>query len=77
MQSQIACGLYRSASEVIRAGLFSLKNAKMTHSGNPLPLTLEADLIQSLDQLECGKGQDAADVFNRLKSRTTENSSGA
>jgi antitoxin ParD1/3/4 len=79
VQSEVATGLYQTASEVIRAGLRRLKEdqqARLTAT----PLTrdsLEARLLDSIERLERGEGEDAGVVFARLEERIAKASANA
>lgn len=77
VQSEVACGVYQSASEVVLAGLRCLMEAR---EGRQIkrPTTreeLEAELIQSIDQLVCGKGVESEEAFQRLAERIKESRS--
>lgn len=71
---EVESGLYQTASEVIRAGLRRLKDDQDTR----LPRTpgtleeLEAQLLQSVGQLDQGKGLAGEAVMRRLRKRIKE-----
>jgi antitoxin ParD1/3/4 len=74
VENEVESGLYQTASEVVRAGLRRLKEDQVTR----LPLTprtleeLETQLLQSVNQLDRGKGSDAEGVIRRLRKRIRE-----
>lgn len=74
VQNEVTSGLYQTASEVVRAGLHRLKEERETRQGK-VPGTreeLEALLLQSIDRLDRGEGQEGEDVFRRLAKRIEE-----
>ena len=71
VQKEVQSGLYQTASEVVRAGLRRLKDDQATRLFQA-PKTveeLEAQLLQSIDQLDRGKGMDGEEVIRRLRKR--------
>jgi antitoxin ParD1/3/4 len=71
VQSEVTSGLYQTASEVIRAGLRRLKEDRELRNGRA-PVTraeLEAQLLESVDRLNRGEGEDGEKVFRRLAKR--------
>jgi antitoxin ParD1/3/4 len=74
VEKEVQSGLYQTASEVVRAGLRRLKDDQDTHLPNP-PKTfkeLETQLLQSVDQLDRGKGTNGEEVIRRLRRRIKE-----
>lgn len=68
---EVESGLYQTASEVVRAGLRRLKEdqeARLPKAPKTLG-ELEAQLLQSIDQLDRGKGVDGEEVMRRLRKR--------
>jgi antitoxin ParD1/3/4 len=71
---EVESGLYQTASEVVRAGLRRLREDQ----GARLPAApknlaeLESRLLQSIDQLDHGKGTDGEKVIRRLRKRIKE-----
>ncbi|HXC35959.1 MAG TPA: type II toxin-antitoxin system ParD family antitoxin [Candidatus Acidoferrales bacterium] len=71
VEKEVQSGLYQTASEVVRAGLRRLKDDQDAR----LPKTpenfeeLEAQLLQSIDQLDRRKGIDGEEVIRRLRKR--------
>jgi antitoxin ParD1/3/4 len=71
IQTEVSSGLYQTASEVVRAGLRRLKEDQQRRLP-ALPQTreeLEAQLLQSIEALESGKGVDGEEVLRRLRKR--------
>ena len=71
VQNEVNGGLYQTASEVIRAGLRRLKEDQQRRLP-AVPQTreeLEAQLLQSIEALESGKGVDDEEVLRRLRQR--------
>lgn len=71
VQNEVNGGLYQTASEVIRAGLRRLKEDQQRRLP-AVPRTceeLEAQLLQSIEALENGKGVDGEEVLRRLRQR--------
>ena len=71
VQNEVDSGLYRTVGEVILAGLRRLKEDQETRQ-RTIPESrkeLEAHLLQSIDQLDRGEGQDGEEVFRRLAKR--------
>jgi antitoxin ParD1/3/4 len=71
VKKEVESGLYQTASEVVRAGIRCLKDDQ---DWRPLkaPKTveeLETQLLQSIDQLDRGKGRDGVEVIRRLRKR--------
>jgi antitoxin ParD1/3/4 len=74
VEKEVESGLYQTASEVVRAGLRRLKEDQAARLP-PAPKTLvelEAQLLQSIDQLDRGKGADGEEVIRRLRKRIKE-----
>jgi len=74
VHSEVGSGLYQTASEVIRAGLRRLKQDQQERLP-ALPRTrdeLEAQLLQSIEALDGGKGVDGEEVLRRLSQRIAE-----
>ncbi len=74
VQTEVANGLYQTASEVIRAGLRRLKEDQEARQAKS-PTTreeLEALLLQRIDRLDSGEGHDGEEVFRRLAKRIEE-----
>jgi len=71
VENEVESGLYQTASEVIRAGLRRLKEDQVARPPrSPKTLEeLEAQLLQSLDRLDCGEGVEGEAVFRRLRKR--------
>jgi antitoxin ParD1/3/4 len=71
VEKEVKSGLYQTASEVIRAGLRRLKEDH--NAGFPrAPKTmaeLEAQLLQSLDQIDQRRGMNGEEVIRRLRKR--------
>lgn len=74
VQKEVQSGLYQTASEVVRAGLRRLKEDQAARLPNtPKNLgELEMQLLQSIDQLNHGKGSDGEEVIRRLRKRIKE-----
>ena len=71
---EVDSGLYQTASEVVRAGLRQLKEARDTRALR-LPPTLdelETQLVQAVGSLEAGRGVNGETVFRRLRKRIKE-----
>jgi antitoxin ParD1/3/4 len=71
VEKEVESGLYQTASEVVRAGLRRLKEDQGTRLPRA-PKTLEeleARLLQSIDQLDRGKGTDGEEMIRRLRKR--------
>lgn len=71
VEKEVESGLYQTASEVVRAGLRRLKEDQAVRLPQA-PKTfeeLEAQLLQSLERFERGKGVDGEGVFRRLRDR--------
>jgi antitoxin ParD1/3/4 len=71
VEKEVESGLYQTASEVVRAGLRRLKEdqaARLPQAPKTIQ-ELEAQLLQSIDHLDQGKGVDGEEVFRRLRSR--------
>ena len=71
---EVDSGLYQTASEVVRAGLRQLKEARETRAGR-LPATrdeLEAQLVQAAGSLDAGRGVSGETVFRQLRKRIKE-----
>lgn len=71
IESEVESGLYRSASEVVRAGLRLLKE-KQEPRLPELPETreeLEAQLLASIKRLADGEGIDGEESFRRFRNR--------
>ncbi len=74
VQKEVSGGLYQTASEVVRAGLRRLREDQQQRLP-AVPRTreeLEAQLLQSIEALEAGKGVDGEDVLKRLRQRIGE-----
>lgn len=71
---EVESGLYLTASEVIRAGLRRLKeDQEARRSKAPTTLQeLETQLLESVDQLDHGKGTNGEEVIRRLRKRIKE-----
>lgn len=68
---EVESGLYQTASEVVRAGLRRLKEdqeARLPKTPRSLA-ELEAQLLQSIDQLDRGNGVNGEAVMRRLRKR--------
>jgi antitoxin ParD1/3/4 len=71
---EVDSGLYQTASEVVRAGLRHLKEARDTRALR-LPATLdelETQLVQAVGSLDAGRGVNGETVFRRLRKRIKE-----
>lgn len=71
VEKEVESGLYQTASEVVRAGLRRLKEdqaARLPQTPKTLA-ELETQLLQSIDQLDQGKGADGREVIRRLRKR--------
>jgi antitoxin ParD1/3/4 len=71
VEKEVEGGLYQTASEVVRAGLRRLKEdqaARLPRAPRNLE-ELETQLLQSIDQLDRGKGTDGEEVIRRLRKR--------
>ena len=71
---EVDSGLYQTASEVVRAGLRQLKEARDTRALR-LPATLdelETQLVQAVGSLDAGRGVNGETVFRRLRKRIKE-----
>jgi len=71
---EVDSGLYQTASEVVRAGLRQLKEARDTRAAR-LPATLdelETQLVQAVGSLDAGRGVNGETVFRRLRKRIKE-----
>lgn len=71
VQTQVASGLFQTASEVVRAGLRRLKEDQDARQ-RTIPGTreeLEDRLLRSMERLDRGEGQDGEEVFERLAKR--------
>jgi antitoxin ParD1/3/4 len=71
VEREVNSGLYQTASEVVRAGLRRLKEERENRLRR-VPATLdelEARLLQSVELLEAGKGENGEAVFRRLRKR--------
>ena len=74
VEKEVRSGLYQTASEVVRAGLRRLKEDQTARFPQP-PKTLEeleARLLESIDQLDHGRGEDGEKVIRRLRKRMKE-----
>ena len=72
VEKEVECGLYHTASEVIRAGLRRLKDDQNSRYPE-VPATLaelEAMLLASAERLDRGEGAKGEEVFRRLRKRT-------
>jgi antitoxin ParD1/3/4 len=71
VQTEVANGLYQTASEVIRAGLRRLKEDQESHrrAAASTREELETLLLQSIERLDRGEGQDGEEMFRRLAKR--------
>jgi antitoxin ParD1/3/4 len=79
VEREVGSGLYQTASEVIRAGLRRLKEDQEVRQPR-IPATLqelEAQLLQSIERLDSGKGAKGEEVFRRLRKRIKESRTGA
>jgi antitoxin ParD1/3/4 len=79
VEKEVESGLYQTASEVIRAGLRRLKEDQAVRLPQA-PKTLEeleAQLLQSIDHLDCGESVDGEEVFRLLRKRIKESRSDA
>ena len=71
---EVDSGLYQTASEVVRAGLRRLKEARDARAAR-LPATLdelETQLVQAVNSLDAGRGVSGETVFRRLRKRIKE-----
>jgi len=71
---EVKSGLYRTASEVIGAGLRRLKEEKRARLP-AVPKTraeLEAELLQSVERLDRGEGVNGDALFHNLRRRIRE-----
>lgn len=78
VQDEVSGGLYKTASEVIRAGLLRLQYDQQ-RSVPAVPQTrerLEMQLLQSIDALENGQGVDGEEMLQRLRLRMRETRAG-
>lgn len=74
VEKEVENGMYQTASEVIRAGLRRLKEdqiARIPQAPKSLE-ELEGQLLESLGQLDRGKGVDGEQVIRRLRKRIKE-----
>lgn len=71
VEKEVSSGLYQTASEVVRAGLRRLKVEQELRMAR-LPATLEeleAQLLQSVEALDAGKGVPSDEALRRLRKR--------
>jgi antitoxin ParD1/3/4 len=71
VEKEVESGLYQTASEVVRAGLRRLKEdqtARLPQAPKTLA-ELEPQLLQSIDRLDQGQGEDGEKVIRRLRKR--------
>ncbi|HTV43351.1 MAG TPA: type II toxin-antitoxin system ParD family antitoxin [Candidatus Sulfotelmatobacter sp.] len=74
VEKEVQSGLYQTASEVVRAGLRRLKDdhdARLPRVPKTLD-ELETQLLQSIGQLDQGKGRSSEEVIRRLRKRIKE-----
>jgi len=74
VEKEVGSGLYRTASEVVRAGLRRLKEDQAAHL-REAPRTLEdleTQLLQSIGRSDHGEGIEGEGVFRRLRKRIRE-----
>jgi antitoxin ParD1/3/4 len=74
VETEVKSGLYQTASEVVRAGLRRLKgdqDSRLPYTPKTLA-ELEARLLQSIGQLDQGRGVDGGAVLRRLRKRMKE-----
>lgn len=74
IEKEVQSGLYQTASEVVRAGLRRLKgdqDSRLPRGPKTLE-ELESQLLQSIDQLDRGKGKSGEEVIRRLRKRIKE-----
>ncbi len=71
VENEVQSGLYQTASEVVRAGLRRLKDDRPAHMPTvPKSLKeLEAQLLQSIDQIDHGEATDVDEMMRRLRRR--------
>ncbi len=71
VEKEVQSGLYRTASEVICAGLRRLQEDQAVRlpQGPKTLEELETGLAQSLDRLDRGEGVDGEALFRRLRQR--------
>jgi len=71
VESQVAIGRFRSAEDMISAGLLRLKEEGIDAlpTCDPRREELEARLIKSIDQIECGEGIEMGEALVALKRR--------
>jgi putative addiction module CopG family antidote len=67
VESEVESGVYPTASDVIRAGLRSLKSEKQPLSVPRTKDELEASLIASIDRMDRGLGVGGETVIRRLR----------
>jgi antitoxin ParD1/3/4 len=79
VENEVESGLYKTASEVVRAGLRRLKEDQAVRLPRA-PKTVEelaTQLLQSIDRLDRGEGVDGGKMFRRLRKRMKESCSNA
>ncbi|MBC8143936.1 MAG: type II toxin-antitoxin system ParD family antitoxin [bacterium] len=76
VESEVESGFYQTASEVIRAGLRSLKKDKMAPSAPRSLAELEKSLLESVDRLDRGKGVDGEEAYQRIRRKIKNSARG-
>ncbi|MDE3099885.1 MAG: type II toxin-antitoxin system ParD family antitoxin [Verrucomicrobiota bacterium] len=69
---EVDSGLYRTASEVVRAGLRRLKEQRKSMRLPGALDELENHLLEAVNSLDAGKGINGQTVFRRLRKRIKE-----